>query len=533
LALTADGEALNLQEYLQILKRRKWIIALIVILAVAASVGYCKLQKPTYTGTAALLLTPQLSSTISQATNSNLANTPTTVDVPTDTQVIESASVKKNASERVRSIPPVSVSQVGTTNVVNISVDSYSPEVASKAANAYVKAYLAVQQFQSVTALQDASKIVTSQIASVNAQIAQVDNLISGASASDLATFESQLPPLETELSTYNQELADYNFYATLNTGGGQLITPAKVPTSPSSPKPVEDAFIAGVIGILIGLGLALLLEYFDDRIRTKDNLEKIMGGVPTLGTIPIVPGWKDNKSTVLVAVSEPHSTAAEAYRSLRTAIQFIGMDRPTRLVQFTSPAASDGKTTTLANAAVALSQAGLRVVIVCCDLRRPRIHDFFGLRNDIGFTSVLLGDTPLAEALQEVPNCPGLHLLASGPKPPNPSELLASPSSRQLLESLADLTDIVLIDSPPMLPVTDPTVLARVVDAVVLVVSMGISTRSAVRASVESLASVNAPLVGVVLNQVPESDSYSYYKYAYTEGKPVNGKVEKVRVVS
>jgi non-specific protein-tyrosine kinase len=195
-------------------------------------------------------------------------------------------------------------------------------------------------------------------------------------------------------------------------------------------------------------------------------------------------------------------------------------MDRPTRLVQFTSPTAADGKTTTLANTAVTLSQAGLRVIVVCCDLRRPRVHEFFGLKNEVGFTSVLLGDTLLVDALQEVPGCPGLHLLASGPKPPNPSELLGNPKTRGLLESLAEISDIVLIDSPPLLPVTDPSVLAGIVDAVVLVVSMGTSTQSGVKAALETLARVNAPLAGVILNKVPQTDSYAYYRYSY--GEPV-----------
>ena len=134
-------------------------------------------------------------------------------------------------------------------------------------------------------------------------------------------------------------------------------------------------------------------------------------------------------------------------------------------------------------------------MIVVCCDLRRPRVHEFFGLKNDIGFTSVLLGDTPLVDALQEVPDCPGLHLLASGPKPPNPSELLGNPKTRKLLESLAEISDIVLIDSPPLLPVTDPTVLAGIVDAVVMVVSMGTSTQSGVVAALENFGSRQCPI--------------------------------------
>jgi polysaccharide biosynthesis transport protein len=523
-AKAPPGDVLDLQDYVRILRQRKWVVLLFIVLAVLASIGYCNLQKNQYTGTARLLLTPQLSTTILQATNPNANVTGPTdaVDVPTDTQVIESASVLDDVAKTVKNPPNVSVAEIGTTNVVSVSTTSTNPAVAAKAANAYARAYLSVQQFQSVSALTSASKLVSNRIAGVSTQINSVDQAISSATGTAAVALESQLPSLETQLSTYQEELAEYNFYASLNTGGGQVITPAKTPTSPSYPKPIEYGLIAGFLGLLIGVGVVLLIEYFDDRLRTKQELESVIKGIPTLGTIPIIPDWKDARSSVLVTIDHPHSSAAEAYRSLRTAVQFVGLDQPTRLVQFTSPTASDGKTTTLANTAVTLSQAGLRVVIVCCDLRRPRVHEFFGLKNDVGFTSVLLGQASLEEAIQVVPDCPGLHLLASGPKPPNPSELLASPKTKALLDSLSELSDIVLIDSPPLLPVTDPTVLAGFVDAVVLVVSMGSSTRTGVESAIESLARVNAPLVGVVMNKISQADSYAYYRYSYGKPAPV-----------
>jgi capsular exopolysaccharide synthesis family protein len=273
----------------------------------------------------------------------------------------------------------------------------------------------------------------------------------------------------------------------------------------------------------LIGIGVVLLLEYFDDRIRSKTELQQIIAGVPTIATIPEIESWKNSKNAMLITLEDPSSSAAESYRSLRTAIQFNNLDGGSRLIQFTSPTAADGKTTTLANTAVTLSQAGLRVIVVCCDLRRPRVHEYFGLTNEIGFTSVLLGTTSLIDAILEVPNCPGLHLLTSGPKPPNPSELLASRSARELLVSLTELADVVLLDSPPVLPVTDPIVLAGIADSVVLVVSMGISTQSGVKASLEKLDRVSAPLIGVVLNRVEDSEPYSYYRYEHREKHQVS----------
>jgi capsular exopolysaccharide synthesis family protein len=227
----------------------------------------------------------------------------------------------------------------------------------------------------------------------------------------------------------------------------------------------------------------------------------------------------------------------AEAYRSLRTSIQFLSLDRSIKSIQFTSPGASEGKTTTLANVAVAIAQAGQRVVVVCCDLRRPRLHEFFNMSNQVGFTSVLLGDATLREALQPVPGLEGLQILASGQIPPNPSELLSSARTAELLSTLADYADIVLIDSPPVLPVTDAVVLAGQVDATVLVAAAGRSTQSHVSRALEVLGRVEAPIAGLVLNRASESVSFSYYRYAYgteLETKPLrrNGKhVNSVRV--
>ena len=404
-----------------------------------------------------------------------------------------------------------------------MSVDSTNRRIAASAANRYAAAYLAVQEYQTNSALNSASKIVEGHINKIAVQIAALDREIADASSTPtVAALEAELPGLETQQSTYQTELAQYEFYKSLNTGGGRVISPARIPSSPSHPKPLEYGFIAGLLGLLVGVGLVLLMEYFDDRIYSANQLQHLMVDVPLLATIPEIDVWRNKKRALLITIEEPHSPAAEAYRSLRTAIQFSGLDQPTPLVQFTSPTAADGKTTTLANTAVTLSQAGFRVIVVCCDLRRPRLHEFFDLSNDVGFTSILLGTASLIDAIQEVPGSPGLHLLASGPKPPNPSELLASEKSRLLLRSLADLADIVLIDSPPILPVTDPTILAGYVDSVIMVVSMGNSTRTTVAGSSQKLNRVNAPLTGVVLNRVPETEPYSYHRYVYSE-RPVS----------
>jgi len=202
----------------------------------------------------------------------------------------------------------------------------------------------------------------------------------------------------------------------------------------------------------------------------------------------------------------------------LRTSIQFTALDRPIRVLQVTSASAQEGKTTTIVNTAVAMARAGLEVVVVCCDLRRPRLHEFFGLPNDEGFSSVLLGRTPLSSALQQVPGQPRLSLLASGATPPNPSELLSSPRTFEVINSLKAGADMVLVDSPPVLPVTDSLVLSRHVDATVVVTT----TRKDFRRTVELLNQVDATVLGVVLNGVKGGDGYgSYYGYDEPSASP------------
>jgi capsular exopolysaccharide synthesis family protein len=216
------------------------------------------------------------------------------------------------------------------------------------------------------------------------------------------------------------------------------------------------------------------------------------------------------------VSRSSQSSVPAESYRSLRTSIQFISLESVVKTVQFTSPNAAEGKTTTLANLAVVMAQSGQRVITVCCDFRRPRLHEFFNLSNHVGFTSVLLGEATLENALQPVPGLDNLRIMASGQIPPNPSELLSGARTGEVLARLAEDADIVLVDSPPILPVTDAAVLASRVDAVVMVVAAGISVKSQVSRALETLGQVDASIAGLVLNRAAETDSYAYYQYAY-----------------
>jgi len=331
-----------------------------------------------------------------------------------------------------------------------------------------------------------------------------------------------------TNLAPQRAQLAQLEAAANVEQGGAQLLAPAPVPRFPFEPNPKRSVLLGLAVGLMLAFGVALLLDYLDNRVRTKEDLERCNGNLPIVGMIPTVAGWRNKKETHVISVEEPTSATAEAYRSLRTAIQFIGLDRSLRTLQITSPASADGKTTTLVNLAVALARAGQRVVIIDCDLRRPRIHQFFGLQASPGFTSVLMGDVALSEAVQPAVGIDRLLILPAGPVPPNPSELLSGERTAQILESLKNQADVVLIDSPPVLPVSDAAVLSTRVDGTLMVASANRTQRKQMARAVELLRQVEARVVGTVLNRASVKGEYGGYTYGYKPDSSPIGRSSK-----
>lgn len=289
-----------------------------------------------------------------------------------------------------------------------------------------------------------------------------------------------------------------------------RIIDTAQTPNRPVSPRPRRDLTVGALLGLFVGVGLAALLESLDRSVRAPGEAARL-AGAPILA---MVPKRKDAADRPVLAPQDAGTPAAEAYRVLRTAVRFVDPDRAVRSLVITSPAAGDGKTSTAANLAVALAQAGERVILVDADLRRTRLASHFGVESEPGLTSLLIGEASLDATLLQINS--RLSFLPTGPLPPNPSELLGSEAMAGLLRELRSRCDILLLDSPPLLPVTDAQVLSTQVDGVVLVARFGRTQRDLLAQARERLDVVGARTFGGVLNAVPSSADYSE-EYSYT----------------
>ncbi len=500
--MTQFGTELSFGAYLQILRHRKWWVGSITVLGLVASLAFSLTAHKQYSATAQLLVQPSVSPSGLGAAQQSVTQT----DVQTELQLVTSAPVQQAVRARLGNAPAVSVSQVAQTNVIAITATSQVPSQAARVANLYATAFVQYRQAVASRSLASAEAQLRSQISSLAKQLGSFRGNTTSPEASALLNQQAVL----------KEQLAQMQVSGAVDTGDVALVTPAQTPVSPSSPKPVQNALLGLAAGLALGLGAAFLSDSLDDRLTSKEATEHA-GGAPVLAMTPTVTSWRRQQMPLVVSIAVPTSPAAESYRSLRTSIQFARQEQQLRSVVVTSPGVSEGKTSTLANLGVVFAQAGERVVLVSCDLRRPRIGEFFGLDEEQGFTSVLAGQQTLEEAVLPVPGVDRLSVLPAGPVPPNPAELLNNARTRDIFAQLREQFDLVLIDSPPVLPVTDAAILSQHADATLMLAAAGQTRRADLHRAAEKLGQVGATILGIVLNKVTrQTGRYDGYGYGY-----------------
>ena len=487
-------------DYLGVVRRNLLIVLGVTVLVTGSALALSTLQDPTYTSKGRLLVQQGASvfGTQERVASSDF--------VQTEIQFLKSDGVRDLVRERLGTAPEVEAAQVGTTTVVEVAAEGATASRAKETADAYMNGYLSYRRQVAVDAIAVTSRQVQAAIEDLQRQIDALSTQLrtvtcppTGACAERTAIEQDRDARVEEQVP-FRQRLSQLNIDAS-SINVGSVVVPAKAPSDPTSPNPVRNGAVALVLGALLGVGLALLHEFRNDSVRDSEDLERSTPDTTVLAVIPHGAEATDAPTSNVITISDATSPSAEAYRSLRTSIRFLAVDRDVRSIQVTSAGDAEGKTTTAANLAVVLARAGELVIMVDCDLRRPRLHEYFGVPNDVGLTSILLGEANPADALVHVTEDRRLWLLPAGPRPPNPSDLLSSARATELLGKLQRQASMVVIDCPPVLTVSDAAIVSGKVDGTIVVVRAGVSSRKKVARAVDFLRQIGAPLLGTVLH--------------------------------
>jgi non-specific protein-tyrosine kinase len=521
----------ELKKYGIILWHWAWLIVLGTLLGAVIAYISSSLTTPVYAASTTLLVNEAPSSGktadyTSILTSERLARTYS--EMMTKQPVLEEALKDLDINPAtVRSLPArINVNLVRDTQLMVLQVESEDPELAMNLANAIPVAFSRKNAAVQTERYADSKANLTKEIDALKEQIAGRQTEINAIGAPANAGKEAELARLQTELTQLRQSLAyllqsfeNIRLAEAQSTSNIVTVEQAVLPFSPIRPRTVQNTLLGALVGLMLSIGVVFLIEYLDDRIRSPDQIDKVLK-LPVVGLIAKMNnGYHGTGKHPLLAVREPRSPVVEAFRSLRTNIQFAGVDQPIRTLLVTSAGPSEGKSTVASNLAVVMAQAGLKVVMVDADLRRPTLHKQFNQVNRSGLTDMILRDPTQWSGLAIASGVPNLSLLLSGSLPPNPSELLGSKRMHQLIDHLHQAYDVVIIDAPPLLPVTDALVLSALTDGVLMVIDYG-STRigEAVQGKTQ-LDQSGARILGVVMNKIPTGRrGYSYYyRHYYT----------------
>lgn len=506
----------------------KWSWLLILVAALAAAVVYYYSNREPRVYQASTRLVFNTSSGSSDMINSSQARALTVTYAKT---MITKDLLQKVANELKYPVTAsVSTTADPESPIIIISVQDNDAQKAAQTANAVARVIKQqVESDQSSSYIQLESSIedqvsrIDAELNKINERLAQLqDTNQLGGGVDDREPVDTETYVLRSQLEMSLSQLTQTRYSLVYNLQQVRLtkikssivvnqLDPAVPNPKPIKPQPLNAALLGGLVGLFVSGGSVFLGTYLKDEIRDPGEINQLWG-LPVLGSIP---RSKLNGES-LVSLSQPRSPVVEAYRLLRTNLQFSNVDSPVRTMLFTSPSEGDGKTTTASNLSVVMAHDNSKVILIDCDMRKPNVHNLFGMQNRLGLSNLFVQTQHAPKDVVHKTEVDGLYLVTGGSVPPNPTELLNSNKMKQLVESMKAEVDIVLLDCPPLLVVADALVLSPRVDGVVLVVNPHRTKRAMINDAVNQLRQVNANILGVVLNGVDFPRSYYYYKSRY-----------------
>jgi polysaccharide biosynthesis transport protein len=499
---------MELKTYMAILWRRKWLILLATIVVTTVATITTLLSKPVYTSSTTLRVATIGGGVIEGRTDINysirLMNTYATI--------INSGTVRAQIRDDLglSQNPQITVEIIPDTELMRINTQASNPQTAHDVAEAAANVLIAQSlEIYSGTG-QSTREILNKQLEQTQEELSELRaeyQLVVQNAPDDVTRIGALNQSIDLKERTYESLLGQYEearVNEALRSNAISIVDRAYVPNSPSKPRHELNIAIGVVVGLMLGVAVAFVVENLDTTLYTIGQIEAVTK-LPTVGKIPLT-----KNELKIIRFDNGFKPEVEAFRRLRTNILSGNKSNQSQVFMVTSAESGEGKSTIMANLAVSMAQSGRRVVIVDCDMRQSTLHVIFDQPNKRGLTDILLGNTSLTDTIQETAY-PRVSLITSGSLPPNPTELLGSTNMESLLVDLKEQYDMVLLDTPALLSVTDAAVLAPRVDAVVLVVARNRSNKVAVQSVRRELENVNVKSVGVIINRA-EKNGYPTY---------------------
>lgn len=503
---------LDLHQLIRIARRRWWIVVLLAAVAGGSAYWNVSREIPLYQATASMVVNP---GAITGSSGSYTSIYDSERIAATYVQLIGTQPVRDRveASFGNDRVPGgVSASAVEGTLIIQISSVSEDPELAADTANAYVVAFQDFINDQNQGRVEQAREGVDTQIEFLQKEIDTIDTSLAtatGDARTDLQqqrqTYVDMISQLETDAARAQMQSISASTFI-------EGVDPASEGVQ-ISPNVKRTTMLGAIVGMMLAVGLIALLEYLDNTVKGHTNIQHLTHA-PLLASIPIAQDV-DKGSRQIYTLVQPNSGASEAIRLLRTNLSFAGVDNDIRSIAVTSSLEGEGKSTTAANLAVALASSGKAVALVDADLRKPTLHRIFGIQNGRGVSTFVANHAETVESIAERVALPGLTFISCGPIPPNPSEMLASPRFRQLIERLTSEYDMVIVDTPPVLKASDALMVGSVTDGVLLIAQHGRTRIDSVTSSSAQIHHSGTRLIGVVVNRVDKTSS-NYYGGGY-----------------
>jgi capsular exopolysaccharide synthesis family protein len=477
-------------ELLSVLWRRRVVVAAAIVVSIAVSLALSLRSPKEYSAQSQLLFRdPGFAQALfgnnlfSTGQQEPQRTTQTSIDVVTSLNVgTEAASLLKAKEPVSQLIESIEVTPNSNADIATIKATRGTPREAAAVANAFAEGYIIYRR------------------ANDRATVAQAEELVN-------ESLKTASPAEQVKLS---ESLRQLGVLRALQTGDAEIIARAQPNPNPVSPKPKRDAILGLVLGLLFGCGLALLVDFLDRRLKNLDDFERIAPDYPIIASVPRIP-------TETTAARRLASISGEAYRMLREGLRFLDPTGRARCFLVTSSDESEGKSTVAVNLSSALAAVGRRVILIEADMRRPTAATILKVRRDApGLSDLLVSGDALEDVLIEVPSVPGLAVLPSGTVPPNSADLLSGGRMPEVLALAREAADVVVVDSPPLLPVADTRVLLRLngVDGVIMIGRAGVTRRDRLRSAVRILAQSGLRVFGMVVTDVKTSSRSEYYSY-------------------